>query len=523
MPTVTRPRDSRGRFISTRGNVPPDSVRLPDRHPVSFSQVDSFPRVQGPRLVDVLAQAPRDHWGDVRNTRLPATDSIGGRWVAHCEWQYSRQYWVMLREECSYVIAPWSMPPQGPSRFTCPRRCLYSDGCESCNPGTWRMCNEGCHGEESFRSPRNGPCRCWRTCEECEETLSPTHLYSRDIERENAYGGSYAERITLCDSCDENYIACDECGRSYPAEDEHDCPESCGCFTCRQESLDRSDSLIRYYSYKPVPEFHGDGPTYMGVEIEVSTQGANKTRRAIAEHVQKRLGSLAYLKSDSSIGDGFEIVTHPMSYRYAMDSFPWAMWEELQGMGMDNSEDCGLHIHVNRDGFSNPAHVYRWMKFFYRNERPITLIARRESDQWAPFREIDRVWAVHIAKCGVNADFTNLFRPGFRHYSRDPNRFKWYAARKVDVYDDPDCERYAAINNTNERTLEVRVFAGSVHRNEIQAAMAFMAASIEYTRQLTAHAIVAEDGWSWSSFITWAQEQGDTYAPLIDYVSEWSN
>lgn len=36
---------------------------------------------------------------------------------------------------------------------------------------------------------------------------------------------------------------------------------------------------------------------------------------------------------DSSIGNGFEIVTHPMSYQWAMATFPWPMLTRLAGAG----------------------------------------------------------------------------------------------------------------------------------------------------------------------------------------------
>lgn len=50
---------------------------------------------------------------------------------------------------------------------------------------------------------------------------------------------------------------------------------------------------------------------------------------------------------------------------------------------------------------------------------------------------------------------------------------------------------------------KLRVFASSLHRQQVLAALAFADASVEYTRGLTAAQIARRCGWEWSAFTAW--------------------
>lgn len=236
------------------------------------------------------------------------------------------------------------------------------------------------------------------------------------------------------------------------------------------------DDLIRSWDYKPTPEFHGVGPLFLGAELEVEI--TTYDRADSARIAQDRLGGLGYLKGDGSLDYGFEIVTHPMSYTYAMESFPWDMLPELRRSGATAAESAGLHVHVSRDGFTSPLHRYRWMKFIYRNENNVCRIARRRSSEWAPFR------------------------PDARRRIKD--NAKW-----PNPYED----RYQAVNVQNTHTLELRIFRSTLRPERLQAALGFASASVEYTRGLTAHEITRNKGWEWPTFQTWVNDRTE-YQPL---------
>lgn len=432
---------------------------------------------------------------DVRVANLPPPPP-GEYWRLH-PWSVGEGAFdqhILSSEDPSYAFPD---TPYGPNVRDCSRgpSCLGREGCAVCNPRVFTQC-WSCYGPERFMRRRDSEtCECFQTCPECDTLTDPQDIADLWM---------IESRRTMCYGCrDRDYSECDSCGNWYADADGHNCPDRCSCGSCDRDDDDgeeyRAGRTIQNYSYKPAPEFHGTGPVYLGVEVEVSTSGADKTTRAIAEHVQKRLGNLGYLKEDSSISEGFEIVTHPMSHEYATDHFPWNMWEQLQDMGMRDSSDCGIHVHVNRDGFSGVCHSYRWLKWFHRNESAIKRIARRDSGQWAPFRDVDRQWAIHYAATGAEAMRSDsIYHNPYGAHRRE----RWYmkAGHQNPAY---HVTRYSAVNVTNEHTFEVRVFAGTIEEDSIRAALSLVHASVEFTRQLTAHTICKGAGWEWSTFTAW--------------------
>lgn len=280
---------------------------------------------------------------------------------------------------------------------------------------------------------------------------------------------------TICDDCQRDWYwqcpACDGWNRDGRRCGNGCCdPDDCDCDDCRDDQL---GGLVYEYSYKPHPVFHGTGPLFLGAEIEIETPYGRQADSA--QIATSSLGSLGYLKADASIGNGFEIVTHPMSYEWAMVHFPWQMLTRLRESGCAATDGTGIHVHVSRAGFTSPCHVYRWMKFIYRNEPQVKAVARRSCDQWAAF--------------------TNQDRHAVKDYAK--------GARGA---------RYRAINTTNDDTFELRIFASSLDPRDVQAALAFTAASIEYTRHLTVEEIT-NGGWTWSAFTAFLADQ-TAYQPL---------
>jgi hypothetical protein len=306
------------------------------------------------------------------------------------------------------------------------------------------------------------------TCDRCESTVSAERT------TETIRGS------TICDTC--LYVsywqceACDgwnrdgaDCGNGCDDEERRD---RCSCDEC----LDRDEfgGLIHDSGYKPRPVFHGTGPLFVGAEIELEVPyDYTEQCAALADDL---LGDLGYLKADGSLRNGFEIVTHPMSYQWAMENFPWPMLTALKQDGCSTGESTGIHVHLSRAGFRSACHVYRWMKFIYRNQRQVTAVARRSSPEYAAFTDDDRRAVKNYAKGACGA-------------------------------------RYRAINTNNTDTFELRIFASSLNPDEVQAALAFAAASVDYTRDLTVTTIAHRNGWSWQAFVDWLSQR-PLYRPL---------
>jgi hypothetical protein len=333
-------------------------------------------------------------------------------------------------------------------------------GCSACAPNGSRC--PGC----DEHVPDGSSCDDCVTCDRCQDTVP-------DAETIETLRGS-----TICRDCRRAYYwQCGECdgwnrdGRDCANEC---CSDDCDCSDCRNDDDDDDrGGLVYDYYYKPSPVFHGTGPLFLGPEIEIETPSRDWD---CAEIAHSYLGSLGYLKNDTSIGHGFEIVTHPMSYRWAIAHFPWPMLARLREEGCYAGDRTGIHVHVSRAGFSSPCHAYRWMKFLYRNQHHVTAVARRSCPQWAAFTDDDRKAVKDYAKgaCG---------------------------------------DRYRAINTNNTDTFELRIFASSLNPDEVQAALAFTAASVDYTRDLTVTSIAHHGGWSWHAFVDWLAAR-PSYQPL---------
>ncbi|WP_228835251.1 amidoligase family protein [Nocardia abscessus] len=266
-----------------------------------------------------------------------------------------------------------------------------------------------------------------------------------------------------CGRCVDRFDSCPDCGTLTRRG------RSCECRIHREH--------VWHYSYKPDPRFHGEGPLYLGMELEVIVPD-HRYSEAVSV-VGDHLGRLGYLKQDSSIHPtGFELVTHPMSYRYAIERFPWPLLGALEELDCETDSTVGLHVHASRDGFDSPAHVYRWMKLLYRNESAVSTLARRRSP-YAPFDRTARARVKDTAKGPQHA---------------------------------VGLARNQAINPYPRKTLELRVFASSLDVVRVQAALAFTAASIDYTRRLRVSDVRA-GGWDWARFAAWVHTQPD-YQPL---------
>ncbi|BCY08940.1 amidoligase family protein [Actinoplanes sp. L3-i22] len=294
-----------------------------------------------------------------------------------------------------------------------------------------------------------------QACDHCDRpTAQTTRISSRSL---------------ICDDCRNTFfVTCEHCQDWRHHEDR--CPNGCD-----ERAESDFDDLVHDYFYQPMPIFHGNGPLYLGPEIEVEVGDGDPYR--CAEIALDSLGELGYLKRDGSLNDGFEIVTHPMSYAWAIEHFPWDMFARLREHGCFAGASTGIHVHLSRAGFSSTGHSYRWMKFIYRNEPQVLQVARRRSFQWAAFRDEDR--------------------------------------RAVKAYVKGDCygDRYRAINTNNPMTYEIRVFAGSLDPDTVRAAFAFSVATVEYTRELTV-AQIAAGGWEWRAFTGWLHDRPQ-YAPLV--------
>jgi hypothetical protein len=206
------------------------------------------------------------------------------------------------------------------------------------------------------------------------------------------------------------------------------------------------------------------------------------------------------MKDDGSLSDGFEVVTHPHTLTEYQSNFNWEFIPKLKREGYRswNTDTCGLHVHVSRTAFGEglvpwnspnrdqlilkkQAHELRFMKLIYDNQRQVERIAGRSGNHYATFGDKGRL--VHKLKFGTQSD-----------------------------------GRYSAINTANDSTLEVRVFKGSLRKERVLSALEFVAASVEYTRDLKVTS--RNQALSWLRFTAYVSDNLETYPNLALIMSE---
>ncbi len=283
-------------------------------------------------------------------------------------------------------------------------------------------------------------------CPDCADTLTVNcdscgaRIYAADDAGDEHY--------TLCESCRENrFVSCENCGRLVPDGEAYYLPgdDMPLCEYCYENAVDTV--AIHDYSYKPEPIFHGKGLRYFGVELEIDHGGKDRDNAQELLEVANENATNLYIKTDGSLDDGLELVTHPMTLDYHMNTMPWGeVLERALDLGYTSHKayTCGLHIHISRLAFGNSY------------EQQETAIARL-------LYFVEKFWSELL-----------------RFSRRTRNQLDKWAARygmklhPMDILDDAkryNFGRYMAVNLTNAHTVELRIFRGTLKLNTLLATL----------------------------------------------------
>lgn len=100
--------------------------------------------------------------------------------------------------------------------------------------------------------------------------------------------------------------------------------------------------------------FHGKGLRHFGVELEIDNGGTDRYNAEKLLNIANADAENLYIKTDGSLDDGLELVTHPMTLTYRLNEMPWAeILRKAQSMGYLShaAGTYGLHVHISRLAF----------------------------------------------------------------------------------------------------------------------------------------------------------------------------
>lgn len=248
----------------------------------------------------------------------------------------------------------------------------------------------------------------------------------------------------LCPHCYENCYTCDDCG-CYVHSDDVYYNEYDGCDYCESCYSISNRGAISDYSYKPDPEFYGntDNNRFFGVELEVDKGcDCHDTAREIINNNEE-----IYCKHDGSLKDGFEIVSHPCTLDYHLNSLDWKKIMDTcleNGFQSHNAKTCGLHVHISRKAFGNNSteqelNIAKLIYLFEKFWPQIKTFSRRTEEQ------INN-WAQNYGLTTINEAITESKNKRGRYY---------------------------AVNLTNTHTIEIRIFRGTLKYNTFAATLQF--------------------------------------------------
>lgn len=322
-------------------------------------------------------------------------------------------------------------------------------------------------------------------CSDCIDNFtSVCDCCGERIWSEDTYGDEYT---TLCYHCYNNhYTRCEECDSIIHNDDAYEYDDGYFCHECYQRI--RKNAAIHEYSYKPEPIFYGDSNRYFGVELEIDGAGKDDEYAKELLDIANMREEHIYIKTDGSLDDGMEIVSHPMSIEYHKDF----CWEDIMhhavGLGYRSHQTstCGLHVHVNRDSLGKNREeqdevISRILYFVEHHWNEMLKFSRRS--EYAMNR-----WAARYG------------------YENSPKAIMDKAKKNYG--------RYVAVNLCNYHTIEFRLFRGTLKYNTLIA-------TLELVNKICELAVLMNDEeiakLSWSEFVA-----GITEPELIQYLKERS-
>jgi hypothetical protein len=268
----------------------------------------------------------------------------------------------------------------------------------------------------------------YASCEDCGDVCSTDDLYGPD----NQYcRNCYSDHYTTCYSCDEEI----HIDNAHCFNDHDYCEE---CLPQRRENLHE-------YDYKPDLDFYreldemriGKKTIYLGVELECDEGDDLDIVDVLSQKPQ------LYCKQDGSLNNGFEVVSHPMTLKYHQ-GFKWqSVLDDIKNHGYKSykTDTCGLHVHISRNALTMSQQVKLAM-LVYTNPEYFQKLAQR-TNSFGKFKKLDNMRET------INGT----------RYNQD---------------------RFEAINFQNSKTIEFRMFKGTLCHSTFMATIELVHALVAF-------------------------------------------
>lgn len=329
-------------------------------------------------------------------------------------------------------------------------------------------------------------------CDNCyyEETFQCDCCKGRFLSN-NAYGD---DNIQICSGCyEDHYHRCVNCNTLVYSEDVYWVDGTPYCCECYDEY--NNEDWIKDYYYKPSPNYHKcrdeSQVRYYGVELEIDKGGKIEDNAEDICNIANRKSDVLYIKSDSSLDEGMELVSHPCTLKYHRNELPWVdiMKKAIQlDYCSHNTSTCGLHVHIGRAELGETVE---------QQDEVISRIMFFLESHWNEMYKFSR-----------RSEYS-IERWASRYGYKDKPKDILDKAKKNNVKG-----RYTCVNITNGSTVEIRIFKGTLKWNTFIATLELVDTICDNAVRLTDDEIHKQ---SWNDFVIAINPE---YHELVKYLKE---
>lgn len=357
-----------------------------------------------------------------------------------------------------------------------------------------RIC-EGCDGEFSLQFMTGSLCEgCSYRCQECDFRTDDDALL---------------DSYDRCEDCSRTCSVCDDCVEYHDAWNRGmECCstscESCGDIFNTNYASDTicdgclaNNSNIQEWDYVPAIRFFHTIRTpvsrqprsglYMGIEVEVEC--GDDSPKDIAGDLAFSSTDPWYIKSDGSLDNGIEVVSHPIEIERwrTCNDMGWMRDAINMGCRSYGTDTCGLHVHISRTQFTK-LHLWKILTLLAKNYEWTERIGRRKTI--SAYAYLDKLEDFIDASYIIDKAISNV--------------------RGI---------RYSSVNMSNSETVEFRLFRGTLSKSGLLRNIDWLACLVGYTRSVSIPAL------SLDSFHAWIRSsKSERYISRISagVIANWS-
>jgi len=330
-------------------------------------------------------------------------------------------------------------------------------------------------------------------CEDCQDNILSCSRCGVNFLSDNNAG---TDAHPLCVECREAfYTFCSRCDslitldEAYYIGSDDSGPYCEYCYAAEERERYEDETYIHEYSYKPKVHFLGnDSNRFIGLELEIEYQKSESAAKSILE-AANLMDEHIYIKNDSSLNSGMEIVSHAATVSYHLHKFPWPQILQTAVSLHFKSNDtgtCGLHLHVNRDSFSDDTEEADYK---------IGLV----------LLFVEHFWPEMV--CFSRRNEKSLTKWASRNGYNEDSKLLLNHAKKLEQ------GRYSCINLCPSSTIEWRIFNGTLNLNTLYATIELVDEVCRLADELDDYAI---NRLSWSEFVRNIDKK--TKPELIKYL-----